>query len=204
MHKAHLVEPWGLLVSTIVMLDPLEKTFTLLVEEKAGLSKPQLWIARCFGDKPLWVASKCTLSPQGVKENHLVERLLFPFRGALVNERWLWENMRFSDTEHTIKVIRLLSYLLYFTPASSHDDNILDRWCIWGQEAAGSTKYYCIMGFVGALDILGYRDLIISEFSHTFFPVVEMHSPHQQGEHSRTSVLESCAILARFSTAPRK
>lgn len=49
------------------------------------------------------------------------------FRGALVNERWLWNNMRLSDTEHTIEVIRLLSYLLYFTPASSHDDNILDR-----------------------------------------------------------------------------
>ncbi|KAM3615209.1 uncharacterized protein V6R79_025032 [Siganus canaliculatus] len=50
LHKAHLPVPWGLLVSTVVMLGPLEKTFTLPAEKKAFWSKPQLWIAECFKD----------------------------------------------------------------------------------------------------------------------------------------------------------
>lgn len=45
LHKAHLVVPWGLLVSTVVMLGPLKKKLSLYLlrkKEKAGLSKPQL------------------------------------------------------------------------------------------------------------------------------------------------------------------
>lgn len=51
-------------------------------------------------------------------------------------QRWFWKNTRFCDTEHTIKVKRMLLYLLYFMPACSHDDNVLDGAYNWDQEAA--------------------------------------------------------------------
>lgn len=173
-----------------------------MLEGRAG-GEPQLRIARCFEEKAPWVASKCTLSPWGVTENHLVGRLLFPFRGALVDGggcEAAWD----SATPNTLSRSFWFFYICCsFTPSSSRDDNIsVGRWN-WGRDTADGTKCHYIMGLCGSSGetrTQGFTIIWILPYVFFFFllfPPLEMHftTAAARGENGSTSAKSRAEIF---------